>query len=84
LNGLIAILYVEEAEFYFVKYLGDSDVYLNGVPVKSGRIKVLAVGSMLRWEKDEPVYYWDILNRFKKFGQFPRLSFEGKNISLQI
>ena len=84
LNGFIAVLYVEQAEFYFIKYLGGSDVYLNGVPVKSGRITVLAVGSMLRWEKDEPVYYGDILNRFKKFGQFPRLSFEGKNISFKF
>ena len=84
LSGLIAILYVEQAEFYFIKYVGGSDVYLNGVPVKSGRITVLAVGSMLRWEKDEPVYYGDILNRFKKFGQFPRLSFEGKNISFKF
>src|SRR5688572_8099434 len=84
LNGFIAVLYVEQAEFYFIKYLGGSDVYLNGVPVKSGRITVLAVGSMLRWDKDEPVYYGDILNRFKKFGQFPRLSFEGKNISFKF
>ena len=84
LNGFVAVLYVEQAEFYFIKYLGGSDVYLNGVPVKSGRITVLAVGSMLRWEKDEPVYYGDILNRFKKFGQFPRLSFEGKNLSFQF
>ncbi|HEX6226712.1 MAG TPA: ATP-binding cassette domain-containing protein [Chryseolinea sp.] len=84
LNGFIAVLYVEQAEFYFLKYLGGSDVYLNGVPVKSGRITVLAVGSMLRWDKDEPVYYGDILNRFKRFGQFPRLSFEGKNISFKF
>ena len=84
LNGFIAVLYVGQAEFYFIKYVGGSDVYLNGVPVKSGRITVLAVGSMLRWDKDEPVYYGDILNRFKKFGQFPRLSFEGKNISFQF
>ncbi|WP_276374046.1 ATP-binding cassette domain-containing protein [Chryseolinea sp. H1M3-3] len=84
LNGFIAVLYVEQAEFYFIKYLGGSDVYLNGVPVKSGKITVLAVGSMLRWEKDEPVYYGDILNRFKKFGEFPRLSFEGKNLSFKF
>ncbi len=84
LNGFVAVLYVVQAEFYFIKYLGGSDVYLNGVPVKSGRIAVLAVGSMLRWEKDEPVYYGDILNRFKKFGEFPRLSFEGKNISFKF
>lgn len=84
LNGFIAVLYVEQAEFYFIKYLGGSDVYLNGVPVKSGRIAVFAVGSMLRWEKDEPVYYGDILNKFKKFGKYPRLSFEGKNLSFRF
>jgi ABC transport system ATP-binding/permease protein len=84
LNGFIAVLYVAQAEFYFIKYLGGSDVYLNGVPVKSGRIAVLAVGSMLRWEKDEPIYYGDVLNRFKKFGEYPRLSFEGKQISFKF
>jgi ABC-type multidrug transport system ATPase subunit len=84
LNGFIAVLYVEQAEFYFLKYLGGSDVYLNGVPVKSGRVTVLAVGSMLRWEKDDAVYYGDILNRFKKFGEFPRLSFEGQNLSFKF
>lgn len=84
LNGFIVVLYIEQAEFYFIKYIGGSDAYLNGVPVKSGRITVLAVGSMLRWEKDDPVYYGDILNRFKKFGEFPRLSFEGKNLSFKF
>jgi ABC-type multidrug transport system ATPase subunit/uncharacterized tellurite resistance protein B-like protein len=84
LHGFIAIVYIEQAEIYFIKYLGGSDVYLNGVPVKSGKIAVLGVGSMLRWDKDEPVYYGDLLNRFKKFGDFPRLSFEGKGISFKF
>ncbi len=84
LHGFIAILYVEQAEFYFIKYVGSADLYLNGSPVKSGRIGVLGVGSMLRWEKDEPIYYGDILNRFKKFGQYPSLSFEGNNLSFQF
>ena len=84
LNGFMAILYNDQADIYFLKYKGGSDVYLNGVPVKSGRIAVLAVGSMLRWEKDDPVYYGDILNKFKKFGNYPRLSFEGKNISFKF
>ncbi len=84
LNGLMAVLYVAQAEFYFIKYLGGSDVYLNGTPAKSGRIAVFAVGSMLRWEKDDPVYYGDILNKFKRFGQYPRLSFEGKGLNFKF
>lgn len=84
LDGFIAILFVEQSELYFIKYLGGSDIYLNGVPVKSGKIAVLAVGSLLRWERDEPIYYGDILNKFKKFGEFPRLSFEAKDISFKF
>ena len=84
LNGFVAVLYVEQAEFYFIKYAGASDIYLNGVPVKSGKIAVFAVGSMLRWEKDEPVYYGDVLAKFKKFGRFPRLTFEGRNLSFRF
>lgn len=84
LNGFISILYLEEHDIYFMKYVGKSDVYLNGVPVKSGKISVLAVGSLLRWEKDEPVYYGQILNQFKRFGDHSRTSFEAKDISYQF
>ena len=84
LNGFISILFIEQCDLYFIKYQGGSDVFLNGVPVKSGRINVLAIGSTLRWDKDNPVYYGEILYQFKKFGEFPRLSFEGKDISFKF
>jgi ABC transport system ATP-binding/permease protein len=84
LEGFIAILYVEEHGIYFMKYSGKSDVYLNGLPVKSGKISVLAVGSLLRWERDEPVYYGQILNEFKKVGDFSRTTFEARDISYQF
>jgi ABC-type multidrug transport system ATPase subunit/uncharacterized tellurite resistance protein B-like protein len=84
LNGFISILYLEKYSLYFMKYIGKSDVYLNGVPVKSGKISVLAVGSLLRWEKDEPVYYGQILNQFKAFRDHSRTSFEARDISYQF
>jgi ABC-type multidrug transport system ATPase subunit/uncharacterized tellurite resistance protein B-like protein len=84
LNGFIVILYLEEHTIYFMKYVGKSAVYLNGVPVKSGKISVLAVGSLLRWEKDEPVYYGQILNQFKRLADRSRTSFEAKDISYQF
>ncbi|MEX2231810.1 MAG: ATP-binding cassette domain-containing protein [Cyclobacteriaceae bacterium] len=84
LNGFIAILYVEEHGIYFMKYSGNSEIYLNGVPVKSGKISVLAVGSLLRWERDEPVYYGQVLNEFKKTGDFSRTTFEARDISYQF
>ncbi|MBL7857053.1 MAG: ATP-binding cassette domain-containing protein [Cyclobacteriaceae bacterium] len=84
LNGIIAILYIESVDIYFLKYVGGTDLYLNGVPVKSGRISVLAVGSTLRWDKDQPVYYGDVLSQFKTLNEHGRTSFEGKNISYKF
>ena len=46
LDGFVAILYLRQYGIYFMKYLGQSEVYLNGVGVKSGKISVLAVGSL--------------------------------------
>lgn len=84
LNGLVAILFLEKTELYFIKYVGKTDVYLNGVPVKSGKISVLAVGSLLRWDKAEPVYYGQVLNQFVTFSGNNRTSFEARNIDFKF
>ncbi|MBT1704699.1 ATP-binding cassette domain-containing protein [Chryseosolibacter indicus] len=84
LYGFISVLHVKQNDLYFIKYLGATDVFLNGVPVKPGRISVLAVGSLLRWDKDEPVYYGSILKQFVNFASLNRISFEAKNISFKF
>lgn len=84
LHGVLAVLYLEQSDIYFIKYLGNTSVFLNGVPVQSGKINVLAVGSLLRWDKDEPVYYGDLLNKLKQLGNYPRLTFEASNISFEF
>lgn len=84
LKGFIEVLYIQQAELYFIKYIGQSNVYLNGVPLKPEVIIVLAVGSALRWDKDEPVYYGDILSRFKKLGEGARITLEAKSIDYKF
>jgi ABC transport system ATP-binding/permease protein len=84
LNGFIAVLHIKKYEVYFIKYIGRTDVFLNGVPVKPGKMSVLAVGSLLRWDKDEPVYYGTILKQFVTFSDNARISFEAKNITYKF
>lgn len=84
LDGLIAVLHAEEQGIYFLKYLGSSDVFLNGVPVKPGKVNVLAVGSLLRWDKDDPVYYGEVQNEFKKVSEANPTTFEASGISYQF
>lgn len=84
LKGLIEVLYIQQAELYFVKYIGRGDIYLNSVPLLAGTINVLAVGSALRWDKDDPVYYGDVLSKFKKFEEGSRITFEAKGIDFKF
>jgi ABC transport system ATP-binding/permease protein len=85
LIGFIAVLHITRADLYFLKFLGKTDVLLNGIPLKPGKIQVLAVGSLLRWDKgEEPVYYGQILSQFKKSDTNTRTSFEASNISFKF
>ena len=84
LDGLIVILYLQSADIFFFRYLGKSDVYLNGVPQKAGNINVLATGSTVRWGVADPVYYGEIVNTFKKQSDGTRTSFEADRISYRF
>ncbi|NOS91160.1 MAG: ATP-binding cassette domain-containing protein [Cyclobacteriaceae bacterium] len=84
LDGFIAVLYLKNSNTFFFKYLGKSDVYLNGVPQKSGNINVLATGSILRWGAADPVYYGELLNHFKQQSTGTRTSFQADKISYKF
>ncbi len=84
LDGFLAVLFIRNTDIFFFKYLGQSDVYLNGVPQKSGNINVLATGSILRWGAADPVYYGEIVNIFKKQSDGTRTSFQADKISFKF
>ncbi|MEP2772964.1 MAG: ATP-binding cassette domain-containing protein [Fulvivirga sp.] len=84
INGLICFLHLQEADTYFVKYLGNSTLYLNGVPLKSGKKTVFANGATLRGDKVDPVYFGDVVSKFMKTGEEHKISFEAKNISYRF
>lgn len=84
LDGFLAILYLRSTDTFFFKYIGHTDVYLNGVPQKSGNINVLATGSTMRWDGSPPIYYGEVLSLFKKLTSGTRTSFEAKKISYQF
>ena len=49
IDGFMSVLHVQSTNLFFARYLGHSDVYLNGVPQKPGNIHALATGSIVRW-----------------------------------
>ena len=64
LTGLIAVLRIPESETYFIKYLGISVLYMNGIPLKSRKIDVFPTGSTIRGNKIQTIYYSDVVSKF--------------------
>ena len=80
LTGLIAILRLPEIETYFIKYLGISTLYLNGIPIKSRKIGVLPPGSTIKGNKIQPIYYSDIVSKFLTGEIKSKLTFSAEHI----
>ena len=84
LDGFISIIYLEKSESLFIRYMGNSDLFLNGVPLSSSKIRVFGVGSSIRGEGFDPVYYGDIISQFINTEGIPNISFEASNISYKF
>ncbi|HEX5172145.1 MAG TPA: ATP-binding cassette domain-containing protein [Cyclobacteriaceae bacterium] len=75
LTGLIAILRLPEDETYFIKYLGISVLYLNGILLRSRKVDVFPTGSTIRGNKIEPIYYSDVVSKFLTGDNVPNFTF---------
>lgn len=80
LEGAIGILRIASMEMYLLKYVGKTDISLNGVSIKDHHTYTFPVGSSIRSEKFEPVYYSDIVSLFLNENQEYKISFEANDI----
>ncbi|AYB33216.1 ATP-binding cassette domain-containing protein [Chryseolinea soli] len=80
LTGLIAILRLQDADTYFIKYLGITTLYLNSILLKSRKIDVFPTGSTIRGDKVGPIYYSDIIGKFLSDASKTHISFTADHI----
>jgi ABC-type multidrug transport system ATPase subunit len=64
LHGDIFVLKINSVDLYFLKYDGDEDLFLNGLPIRTDRIYLFANGSTVKLPKSAPVYYSDVVAHF--------------------
>lgn len=80
LPGQLVILRLPSVESYFIKYLGKSTVYLNGVPLKSNKGVVFSTGSTIRAYRTEPIYYSDVVGKFLTDKEQQKIVFKAEDI----
>jgi ABC-type multidrug transport system ATPase subunit len=64
LNGDIFVLKIKSVDLYFLKYTGNEDLFLNGLPIRNDRIYLFANGATVKLPKAAPVFYSDVAAHF--------------------
>ncbi len=80
LTGMIVVLRIADTGTYFIKYLGISNLTLNGYHFRSRKIYIFPTGSIIRGQKIQSIYYSDVVSKFLKEETKVKISFEATNI----
>ncbi len=84
LAGQLRVLEVTSANMYYVKYMGKSELYLNGQLLEQEKVYVLNNGASIRNPKIKPIYYGDIISQFNVDRIKSRIVFEAKEIGYKF
>ncbi len=84
LNKNIFILRVQSVDLYFLKYTGNEDLFLNGLPINSARIYLFANGSTVKLTKGAPVYYSDVAAHFLADITSSKISYTVRDLSFRF
>ncbi|MBS3805865.1 MAG: ATP-binding cassette domain-containing protein [Bacteroidales bacterium] len=84
LDGNIFILHISTVDLYFLRYTGDEEIYLNGLPLNNKRIYLFAHGGSIKLPKGKPVYYSDVVAHYLADKTSLKLSFVADNIGYEF
>jgi ABC-type multidrug transport system ATPase subunit len=80
----IIILRVASVDLYFIKYVSADQLYLNGLPIRSGQVYTFAKGGSLRSQQGHSIYYSDISSSFLSDIIIHKISFTVENLTYQF
>ncbi|SMG44047.1 ABC-type multidrug transport system, ATPase component [Marivirga sericea] len=81
LDGFLAVLKLSGTEMYFVKYVGNAQLNMNGIPLRKNVITLFPSGSTIKGEKSQTIFYSDVASHYKTDDSAPHISFVADNIS---
>lgn len=74
-RGKLVFMRVVSVELYFMRYLGEGEVLLNGFAVKSGQVSLFSNGSVVKPTTGAPLYFNEIIAGFQDKSSQVQLSF---------
>lgn len=81
LSGGCIFLHISSLDIYLFRFLGETELYLNGQIITPGRIYLFSHGSSLRSSKINPIFYNEVARCFLADSIETRIVFEAQNIT---
>jgi ABC transport system ATP-binding/permease protein len=79
-TGQLRILHILSTNLYFIRYIGQNELYLNGQIIQQDKAYVFNYGSSIRSPQTKPIYYSDIVSQFNDDRLKSKVTFEAKNV----
>jgi len=84
LEGQIWVFNVTTANMYLVRYIGDSELYMNSQLLHQDKVYVFNTGSSIRDPKTKPIYYSDVISTFRPELKESRIIYEVKDVEFKF
>jgi len=84
LTGEIRFLFIPSNNLYFVKYTGQSEMYMNGQLIEPYKTSPFNTGSSIRNQQIIPIYYSDVVSLFVGDRVKTRIVFEADHIGYRF
>ena len=84
LLGKIRIIKIETMNMFFVRYFGNSELYLNGILISKHHSNILTQGSSIRSSRVQPIYYSDIISSFITDKNAEKIVFNVDNLTYKF
>lgn len=84
IQGEVRVLHFNSVGMYFCRYVGKSELYINGQPFSPERIYILNPGSSIRSSKVLPIYYSDIIGKFLSNEGQKKISFVARELEFKF
>lgn len=79
-KGQIRVLKIDISSIFLMRFVSESELYLNGQLLQDNKVYLISSGSSIRSPQLKPIYYSDIVGNFSLDISKPRVILEANNI----
>jgi ABC transport system ATP-binding/permease protein len=84
IEGHMRVLHISSANIFLLRYLGKSEMYLNGQPLIQDRIHIFNTGSSIRNSLIKPIYFSDVVSILNDEREKSKILFEVNDLEYKF